>query len=52
MTKQEFNKITKNKNIKELKELIIEVINEDIKMTDNQLLKLIQIKNEKELQIR
>lgn len=52
MTKQEFNKITKNKNIKELKELIIEVINEDIKMTDNQLLKLIQIKNEKELQVR
>lgn len=52
MTKQEFNKITKNKNVKELKKLIIEVINEDVKMTDNQLLKLIQIKNKKELQIR
>ena len=48
MTKQEFNKITKNKNVKEIKELIIKGINEDIKMTDNQLLKLIQIKNEKE----
>lgn len=52
MTKQEFNKITKNKNVKELKELIIKGINEDIKMTDNQLMKLIQIKNEKELQVR
>ena len=52
MTKQEFNKITKNKNIKEIKELIIKGINEDIKMTDNQLLKLIQIKNGKELQAR
>ena len=52
MTKQEFNKITKNKNVKEIKELIIKGINEDIKMTDNQLMKLIQIKNEKELQAR
>ena len=45
---KEFNKLIKNKSKKELHELIIAGINEDIRMTDNQLLRLVKLKNERD----
>ena len=49
LSKENFNKLVKNKNKKELKELIIKAVNEDLKeglVTDNQLLELIKLKNQ------
>lgn len=44
---KEFNKLIKNKSKQELQELIIAGINEDIRMTDKQLLRLVKLKGEK-----
>ena len=49
LSKENFNKLIKNKNKTELKELIIKAVNEDLKegpITDNQLLELIKLKNQ------
>lgn len=49
LSKEKFNKLIKNKNKTELKELIIKAVNEDLKeglITDSQLLELIRLKNQ------
>ena len=44
---KEFEKLTKKASVRELHELIIAGINENIKMTDRQLLKLVKLKGER-----
>lgn len=50
LSNEKFNKLIKNKNKTELKELITAAVNETLDgglVTDNQLLELIKLKNQK-----
>lgn len=44
---KELEKLTKKATVKEIHELIIAGINEDIKINDKQLLKLVKLKGER-----
>ena len=48
METSEFNKLLKISNINELKHMITKAINEDILLTNNQILKLVKRKQELE----